>query len=160
MEPNKHLLYLATYSSTSTVNNAKYALRLFLHSVYRKGKLEKLATRYIEEKRDPRKDLQNFFSEIKHRPPASIRVLISHTKTFFLENEIEIPQRFWRRLSRRIKGNTARTQDKVPSNEELKQILRHMPLYGVTLFLVLTSSGMRIGECLQVKISDIQTLNH
>ena len=155
MELDKQLLYLDTYSSMSTVNNARYALRLFLQSVYGEGNLEQLATRYIKEEPDPRKDIQNFFSEIKHRPPASIRVLISHTKTFLLENEIEIPQRFWRRLSRRIKGTSARTQDKVPSNKELKQILMQMPQHGVTLFLVLASSGMMIGECLQLKISDI-----
>ena len=54
----------------SAINNARYAIRLFFQSIYGEGNLEELALRYIKEKRDPIKDIQNFFSEIKHRPPC------------------------------------------------------------------------------------------
>ena len=60
------------------------------------------------------------------------------------------------RLSRRIKGTRARTQDSVPSTEELGKILMQMPLHGNALFLTLASSGMRIGECLQLTLYDIK----
>jgi integrase len=157
MLQDEALLYLQTYSSVSTVNNAKYALKLLLQSVYVEGKLENLGKRYLQENPDPGQDIQAFFSKIKNRPPASIRVLISHIKTFLIENQFEIPQRFWRRLNRAIKGgNIARTRDRIPTTEELKRILLQMPQHAMTLFLVLTSSGMRIGEALKVKLDDLK----
>ncbi len=156
MPLTNELLYLETYSSKGTVNFAKYAIRLFLLSVYGEGTLEELATKYIQEKRDPKPDIQMYFSTIKTRPPQSIRVLLSNLKTFLIENDIELPQKFWKGLSRRVRGNRARTQDRVPSTEELRQILLQMPLHGAALYLTLASSGMRIGECLQLTLYDIK----
>jgi integrase len=45
--------------------------------------------------------------------------------------------------------------DKVPSNAELRRILSHMDVKGKSLFLVLASSGMRIGEALRLKVEDV-----
>ena len=45
--------------------------------------------------------------------------------------------------------------DKVPSNAELRRILTYMPIQGKALFLMLESSGMRIGEALQLKLGDV-----
>jgi hypothetical protein len=45
--------------------------------------------------------------------------------------------------------------DKVPSNAELRRILSHMDVKGKSLFLVLASSGMRIGEALKLKVEDV-----
>ena len=156
MPITNQLIYLETYASKGTVNCAKYSIRLFLRSVYDEGTLEELATRYIEENRDPKQDIQHFFSTVKSRPPQSIRVLLSHTRTFLSENDVELPQRFWKSLSRRIKGNRSRTQDQVPTSNQFQKILMQMPLHGATFFLVLASSGMRIGEALKLKISDFK----
>jgi len=49
------------------------------------------------------------------------------------------------------------TLDKVPSNVQLRKILMHMPVHGKALYLVLVSSGMRIGEALQVKLDDVDS---
>ena len=73
-----------------------------------------------------------------------------------MENDIEFPQILWRRLSRRIKGNRARTQDRIPDIKELKQILMQMPQQGIAFYLTLLSSGMRIGELLQITLDDIK----
>ena len=155
MSKTNHLQYLETYSSDSTSNSSKYSIRSFLTSIYGKGNLEDLAKRYFQEKRDREIDIQNFFVTIKHRPPNSIRVVLSHVKTLNMENGIEFPQIFLRRLTRRIKGTKARTQDRTPTTEELKQILMPMPLQGMALYLTLVSSGMRIGELLQITSDDI-----
>ena len=45
--------------------------------------------------------------------------------------------------------------DKVPSNAELRRILTHMDAKGRALFLTLATSGMRIGEALKLKLSDL-----
>jgi integrase len=103
--------------------------------------------------------VSNFLVEIKERPPKSIRVYIAVVKVFLLENGIELPQLFWRRLGFRVKGSRARTIDKIPSNAELRATLQHMPIHGKAFFSVLLSSGMRIGEISQVLLSDID-LSH
>jgi integrase len=86
----------------------------------------------------------------------SIIFLLAGIKTFFFENDKELPRLFWKRLVHRVRGSRSITMDKVPSNAELKQILHHMPAHGKALFLVLASSGMRIGECLRLKLNDIE----
>jgi site-specific recombinase XerD len=85
--------------------------------------------------------------------------MLSNVKTFLIENDVELPQKFWRRLSRRVKGSRAATQDRVPTTQELKTILTHMPIQGQSLYLFLASTGMRIGETLQLQLSDID-LDH
>ncbi|MCS7113804.1 MAG: site-specific integrase [Candidatus Bathyarchaeota archaeon] len=74
---------------------------------------------------------------------------------FSLENGIELPALFWRKLKGRRKGSRALMLDKVPSNAELRRILSHMDAKGRSLFLVLASSGMRIGEALKLKVEDL-----
>jgi len=89
------------------------------------------------------------------RPPKTIRVFLVSAKMFLLESDVELSQRFWRRLRRRIQGSRARTIDRVPSNKELRDIMKHLDIHCQALFLLLASSGMRIGEALQLSPEDI-----
>jgi hypothetical protein len=73
-----------------------------------------------------------------------------------MENGVELPGLFWRRLRGRKKGSRALTLDKVPSNAELRKVLNHMPIHGKALYLCLASSGMRIGEALKLQLNDIE----
>ena len=82
--------------------------------------------------------------------------MITAVKSFLIENDFELSDRFWKRLGKRVKGSRALTLDKVPSNEELRKILSHMNIQGKALFVILASSGMRIGECLKLKLSDLE----
>jgi integrase len=156
MPNTNRLKYLETYSSENTTKIARWAIKSFLNIVYDDdGELEELATRYIQEKRDVGGDIQTFFAEIKHRPPTSIRTLVSNVRVFLMENDIELPKKFWKHLARRVKGK-AQTEDRIPTTEELKQILIQMPPHGTAFYLTLVSSGMRGGELLSVKLSDIK----
>jgi hypothetical protein len=58
MPITNRLQYLGTYSSKSTTKNARYAIRLFLQTVYGEGTLEELAQRYFRENRDRKTDIQ------------------------------------------------------------------------------------------------------
>jgi hypothetical protein len=58
MSITNRLQYLGTYSSKSTTKNARYAIRLFLQTVYGEGTLEELAQRYFRENRDRKTDIQ------------------------------------------------------------------------------------------------------
>lgn len=77
-------------------------------------------------------------------------------RTLLLENGVELPALFWRRLRGRRKGSRVLLIDKMPSNSELRRILTHMDVKGKALFLVLASSGMRIGEALKLRLGDLE----
>ncbi|MFH0748732.1 MAG: site-specific integrase [Candidatus Bathyarchaeota archaeon] len=158
-EPTSKLNFLKTYSSKKTVQNYRYALKVFFRNIYGEGSLGDLAQKYFDETRDYEKDLQDFLASIKNHSPKTVNLLLSSVRTFLLENGVELPQLFWKRLRGRVRGSRARTEDKVPSNIELKKIIRALPLNGQALFLTLTSSGMRIGECLQLQLNDIDLLS-
>jgi len=150
--------FLKMYRSPSTVNTYRWALTGFFETVYGEdeGKLEEYAERYFSEKRNVQEDVENFFAVIKDKPPKSIRLMVAAVRTFLIENDVELTQRFWRRLRKRVRGSRALTLDKVPSNVELRRMLMHMPIQGKALFLTLASSGMRIGEALQLEVEDFE----
>ena len=158
----KGLDYLKVFKSKNTVKVYRAALKSFMSSVYgvkfdgSNGDLEKYADRYLKEKRDYKSDLQNFLASIGDRPPMTVRTFVTGVKMFLQENEIELNQQFWRGLSRRIKGSRPLTLDRIPSNAELKKIILQMQGHGKALFLLLSSSGMRIGEALKIQGDDIE----
>ncbi|MEM0172795.1 MAG: site-specific integrase [Nitrososphaeria archaeon] len=95
------------------------------------------------------------FISLKGKPPKSVDICLTAVKMFLMENSVELPALFWRRLKGRRKGSRGLMLDKVPSNAELRQILNHMDAKGGSLFHVLASSGMRIGEALKLKVEDV-----
>jgi integrase len=100
-------------------------------------------------------DADKFFITIKEFAPCTIRDLVSSVRVFLEENNVEFSHRFWRRYSLRIKGSGPLTHDRPPSKKEFRSILSHLDCRGKALFLLLASSGMRIGEALKLKVSDI-----
>ena len=150
--------FLKMYRSQNTVRAYSWALTEFFKSVYgeNEGRLEEHAERYFNEKRDVERDIQNFLAAINDKPPKSVRLCLTAVRTFLIENDVELPAKFWRRLIKRVRGSRALTLDKVPSNVELRRIIMHMPVQGKALFLTLASSGMRIGECLKLKVEDVE----
>ncbi|MGD0330874.1 MAG: site-specific integrase [Nitrososphaeria archaeon] len=150
--------FLELYSSKYTRSSYQLSLKHFFNFIYQEGNLSlnDQGEKYFTEKRNYEEDIEKFSQSINSKPPKTIRLMLSTVKTFFIENDIELSDKFWKRTRRRIKGSRALTLDKVPSNEELKKILSHMSIEGKALFLVLSSSGMRIGESLKLKLSDLE----
>ena len=151
---NQALAYLETYSSQNTVRVYQSGLRKFFKVIYRDNDLNQ-ADKYVNEDRDHEADLKAFFVTIKDTVPKSIQRNISIVRTFFVENSIRVDDRVWRSLSRRINGKGPATIVRVPTTDEFKRILSHMDVKGRAFFLMLASSGMRSGEALQLKLSDI-----
>lgn len=149
------LSWLDTYSSKSTVKAYKWALNGFFQVLGFKGDLEYNARAYFSQKRNYEEDVKTYFMSLKGKPPKTVSLCLSAVKMFLLENGVELSALFWRRLKGRRKGSRALMLDKVPSNTELRRILSHMDIKGKSLFLVLASSGMRIGEALKLKVEDL-----
>ena len=149
------LKWLETYSSPSTVRAYKWGLEQFFKVLGFQNSLEENANAYLSQKRNFEEDLKAYFISLKGKPPKSVNICLTAVKMFLMENGVELPALFWRRLKGRRKGSRALMLDKVPSNAELRQILSHMDAKGRSLFLVLASSGMRIDEALKLTVEDV-----
>jgi len=153
--------FLNLYRSKSTKYSYSSSLKCFFGFLYGEGEdLESQAERYFAEERSFEKDLTEYLNFLKGRPPKTISLYLTAIKMFMMENEVELSQAAWRRVGRRRpKGKRARTLDVVPNNKELKRIISHMPIQGKGLYLLLASSGMRIGEALQLQLDDLDLEN-
>lgn len=117
--------------------------------------LEQTCERYFTDERNYKEDVTEFFKTIRQRPPQVVRSRLSTVKIFLEFNEVDLPQKFWKMLKRKIKGSRAVSEEKIPNNEELRKILSHMRIKGKAFFLMLASSGMRIGETLKLEFDDV-----
>ncbi|MCD6465955.1 site-specific integrase [Candidatus Bathyarchaeota archaeon] len=150
--------YLSQFSSKSTVASYRSALKKFFQTVFDEPvkDLDVAAEKYFSEARDHAKCVEAFMVAMKAAPPKTRKAYLTAVRIFLLENEVELPQRFWRRLRGRIKGSRPVSTEKIPTREELRGIMQHLPLHGRALYLTLLSSGMRIGEALKIKIQDVE----
>jgi integrase len=147
--------FFLTYESEVTKRNYRLMLTKYFKVFYDEGTLEEQANKYFEEGRDYEEDVRTYFSTIISSPPKSVEVQMSMARTFLADNDVEFPSRFWKELRRKKKGHGAVTQDKIPTQEELRHIVMQLPLSGRAFFLTLASSGMRIGEALKLTDEDI-----
>ena len=149
---------LDNYDNKQTRRNFEVSVTRFFESIYGEGSfanLDETAEKYFSEDREHREDVQKFLRFLNGLAPLTVKLKISNVKTFLLENDVELPQKFWKKISRRIKGSRALTLDRIPTNTELKKLLLHMPIHGKAVFLTLESSGMRIGELLKSNLDDL-----
>ena len=151
--------YIKRYPSKKTQSTYKTALRNFLESLFGTRDFS-AAEDYFNPNRDYEADLETYFQHISGKPPLTIRTFLAAVKGFLEHNDVELKQKYWKGLTRRIQGKRARTRDRIPSNKELRQILSFMDAKGRALFLLLSSSGMRIGEALKLEIADIDTYSN
>jgi len=89
------------------------------------------------------------------RAPKTITSRINTIKLLLIQNRIKLDDSFWTNRRRRGKGNQPITEDTAPSTEQIKKILQHAKINDKAIFLTLLSSGMRISEATQIKLTDI-----
>jgi len=165
--------YLSTYVKKATKDLTHTAIKSFLTNVYggalkrSNEEWETLAKEYIMECKAGRRswfnDLLNYITYLakKDRPPMSVYAYVNRVKnwiTYTLDVDLTAKQRRILR-SRLPKGKRARTVEDDLTREKLQKILTHCDTKGRALFLFLASSGIRIGEALQLRLSDID-LDH
>ena len=145
--------FLNLYQSKNTKHSYGWAIGEYFKIIYGDNYGEK---EYFNEKHDVEADLKAYVQKFSDKPPLTVRLMISAVKSFLIENDVDLPLKFWRSLNRKVRGTRAATMDAPPSKDQLRRIITHMPIQGKALFLSLTSSGMRIGESLQLMMEDIE----
>jgi len=135
------------FRSKQTITTYKAALKTFF-SLYEN----------IKTPEDLEQAIIDFIDVLSTEGKSSmtIHTYVTAVISYFKDQGIIIPEDKWRRIRRRIKPPAKpSTFDTAGTHEDWKRILTHMSLAGRSLFLFLLSSGCRIGEALQLKISDL-----
>jgi len=92
----------------------------------------------------------------KKYTPKTINTYIAAVLSYYRDNGITLEPEAWRRIKKRLLPPAKpSTFDRAGTHEDWKRILTHMSLAGRSLFLFLLSTGCRIGEALQLKVSDL-----
>jgi integrase len=110
---------------------------------------------YFKTKRNYEQDVINYWKDLQKYAPLTRISRMSCLRNFLEENDIIIPQKTWKKLRKRTKGKRAVTIDVAPTNKELKQILQHSDILSRAIFILASSSGMRIGEIINLLPEDI-----
>ncbi|VUT28197.1 MAG: site-specific tyrosine recombinase XerC [Candidatus Syntrophoarchaeum sp. GoM_oil] len=160
--------FLDQYSKQGTVKSYRAAVFAFLDHIYGKvrqgvratqeerAKYEERNTQYFGEDRDYVQDLILFIASMDGRPPGTTKTEIAGIKEWLLFNGIELSQTDLRRVRSKLpSGNRGWTDEKDLDKDVLKKVLAHADEKLRTLLLTLASSGMRIGEALQIKLDDM-----
>jgi len=110
---------------------------------------------YFKPERDYKRDAILFAKSISDKSPNYQRGAATCIRMFFEENDVELPNKIWKKI-RKISGVTVSLTDtKCPTPMQLKQVLQHGGIKERAIFLTIVSSGMRIGETMQLKHKDI-----
>jgi len=157
--------FLSLYSKENTRRGYRTSLRHFFDVVYRNERVnddshyETLAERYIQELEKKSRKLENdmllFAAALSKNAPITARARIAAVKEFMLRNGYDFSPVLVRDMRREIPKGYAQTEEEEMDRSTLKKILQHCDIRARALFLVLVSSGMRIGELLQVTLTDI-----
>ena len=156
--------FLSSFPSKKTRNNYKSNLKRFFDFLqvdpdeYIKDDIRFLKNSdRIHALDDYEADVRRFWSQLIENdvPPKTVNSAIAIVRVFLKHHHIEIEDRFWKELRRRGNGNQAVSEETPITTDILQQILIHGATKERALFMMLASSGMRVGEALKLKPSNV-----
>jgi len=112
---------------------------------------------YVKSEPDVAVDVREFLKALNGKPSKTVSTYVNAVKVFLRDHGVKVPEEEWRKLRKRgfmPKRVRAETQDRKPSNAELRRILNFANIKLRSIALFLASSGARIGETLQLKVTD------
>lgn len=150
--------WLENFDNENTTKNYEISLRQFEESI--DDNLDNYLQELDKNKKKWKKfwrDLKNYWKSLSDSAPKTQNNKVSAVKLFFEEHGIKIPESEWKKFRRRkMRPSKPVTNDKAGSKEDWRKIINNMTSpAGKALFLVLLSTGARIGELLQVKMDDL-----
>jgi len=162
--------FLKTKAKSNTQKVYRAGLLEFFDFIYgkiRKGqkakkqefqKYEELAEKYIQELKNGRnflQDLYGFASHLHNKPPYTAKAFMAGIKNFLFFNGFEVSMMQSRAIANTLPKGKTRTAEEEITKELLQKILSHMDVKGKALYTFLASTGCRIGEALQLVLSDV-----
>jgi integrase len=100
-------------------------------------------------------DVKKFAVWLNCKPPKTAQLSITAIKEFFLTNGIEFSQIQQKLIRRALPKGGPLTVENELDVDTFKSILEHCDIRGKALFMALKGSGMRIDECLQIRLDDL-----
>ncbi len=157
--------FLSNFTSSSTIRGYRCHLKDFF------GVIGKDPDNYIIDIRrldynqrldileEYEKDIKKFWKwKIKNgSAPKTVSNATNCVKVFLKQYRIQLDDILWENIRRRGTGNKPITQEKPITKEMLKEILIHGDAKAKAMYLVLASSGMRIGELVKIDLRDVDT---
>lgn len=139
-------------TAKSTSMTYTYALRKYFKTIEVKNIDE-----YFEIGRNYTDDVWKFAMSLDNLAPKTQKVMITAVKGFLERNDVEIKSREWEDILSRnnLRKPRPQYQKRTPTNSNLKIILSYGDIKSRALFLFVSSSGLRIGEALEITFSDI-----
>lgn len=158
--------FLELYPVINTKRGYKAGVMAFLDFIYgpqRVGRqatpeewslYEGLAEQYRTEDRDRITDLMKFNASNAAIPPLTAKTRNNAVKEFYAHIGFEMSPREQKKVRLKLPKGSARTIERDLDHQTLKAILQHMDIKSRAFFLTLVSSGMRVGELVQLHIKD------
>jgi len=153
---------LANYVSKKKVRSLKtaktYQSALNLWAKSRGSQDPDSAVQEIKDKRlDPYQVMQDFVIHLQKegRAPKTITTYMGALKGFLVDSDIDISNEKMKQKVVLPQAYEVST-DRAPTRDELRRILLRSKLPTKAAISMLASSGMRLGELTQLKVSDIQ----
>lgn len=159
--------FLELYPSRNSKNVYRAGIHSFLEFIYgskRNGPkstqaeikvLDDLSMKYLKDNRDYEEDLLKFAVALHSKPPKSGKAYMAGLKEWLSYNDIELSLKSAKLIRRKMPKGGARSLEADLDTITLRNILQHTDLKGRAFFLTLSSSGIRLGEALQITLNDI-----
>jgi integrase len=148
---------LSAYESQNTKRVYHGVLKGFLSFIYpdlTDENLDSFSLTYLDSSHDLRDDLLSFKESLVGQAPKTKVLKLSVVIQFLKLNGISLPEFLSKRVFA-MKEKGAISDERIPTNDELRRICEYLPIQGKALTLVLASSGMRVDEAIQLLDSDL-----
>lgn len=117
--------------------------------------IEKLTLEYVNDfERDFRGDIVAYKVLIENKAPKTKSSHFSVIFGYLEHNNIEFTKRWKKNIIGRG-SNQAISEEKVPTPDELKRVIYHLPSQARAYVLIMATGGMRPGEALSLNLSDL-----
>jgi len=142
--------YLKIYERETTITLIRFSLNKYFKFI------KTTPEKYIKRDRQKIKnDIISFRNSINKLAPYTISNYINNVRSFLEYHDVDLNDKFWKKLRSTGKIKIGLTRDRIPTITELKNILNRSTLFQKTIILIALSSGTRIGEILKLELNDI-----
>jgi integrase len=151
------------FRNSKTKNGYRVALLLLLKAIYGEKEysslndLDKGVEKYLTERRNLLDDVKGLaqWMNSKQYAPMTIHNFLGCIRKFCSRHGIKIEDDDWNDLKTLIPSNVVITQDDILTKEQLREVIKYLPIHAKAITLFLVSTGCRIGETLQLKVADL-----